>query len=270
MQITLDALEKEFISLMPSQSAKIIMREPLDTIVALLLSLDKSVAANMLQSFPNPLAAKVLEKLPAEFSAQLLSQYTADFAALVLRLVTKSARQNIISEMPRKISKQVTSFLSYTVEQVGAWADPNVPCVSSETTVAAAFDLFKNLEIPYASTEWIYVVDRNELLGRLSYEKLFTLTPTSTVHSACVQIKRPIRANLSLHHAFEGYQPTSKAQLPVVDSDEKFIGALGVDILVTKTKMLGMHNEKIQRADLTLLDLYGRTLLNLFGNLRSD
>ena len=145
--------------------------------------------------------------------------------------------QDVIEELLQSMDAQnrarLQSALSFEEDTVGALMDFDMVSVREDVTLEVTLRYLRRLgELP-DQTDKLFIVDnQDQLKGVLSLKRLLTLSPESLVRDvmvADVVVFHPTDEAREAAQAFERYDLVTA---PVVDSQNRLIGRLAVDVVM--------------------------------------
>jgi len=145
--------------------------------------------------------------------------------------------QDVIEELLQSLDAQnrtrLQSAMSFEEDTVGALMDYDMVSVRDDVTLEVALRYLRRLgELP-DQTDKLFIVDsQDHLKGVLPLKRLLTLDPDSTIRAVMVEdvvVFQPTDEARAAAQAFERYDLVTA---PVVDSDNRLIGRLAVDVVM--------------------------------------
>ena len=215
---------------------ELIEKRPL-TAVKVLSTLSASDSAEFFEALPTRYALSLISKISAWSAAPLISEMTPVSAAAILseldyqatasimRVVSDANRKQLLSALPKKLSSDLASTLTYPVDSVGAKMSTSIVVMMAEQTVGEAFAELR--QIKRAKSGVAYVVDGSRiLLGIVNAEELLRLSNESLLGEVIDRSVTPIsaRARLSTVKSLPAWDDYT--HLPVVNRQRILIGAL--------------------------------------------
>lgn len=218
-------LAEAFVDSMPHAAARAIEAHPPENASAFVDAIPDVLSTKALDSMRPALAAQCIERLERKSAAKYLRPLSAQDIAAIFRHLSDGTREQLLPELPRRLSLRINLILHYPQSAVGSWVDTSAPAVAQD---ARAIDALKALEAPDDTEhQTFYVVDANEhLLGRVTAAKLLTAEADTIVS----QLMRPVEyriagsSSLDAGLAHAGWQQFDT--LPVVDRADRLLGAI--------------------------------------------
>jgi Mg/Co/Ni transporter MgtE len=184
----------------------------------------KSAAGVLMRMAPGP-ALRVVEHLETERATGIFSQLSFETALLFLRRMTPALRAAIIGKMPEELSKSVNLAIGFPPGTAGALMDPRMLVISADLTVKEALDAIRR-DVEHAHYN-VYVVDRNhKLIGVLNLREMMQAGPKEGVEAVMHSSPHRLRADANSHKIIGHPGWRELYSLPVVDEDDRYLGAI--------------------------------------------
>jgi magnesium transporter len=214
----------------------LIEQRPL-TAVRTVSKMDPGDAALFLETLPTRHAVLVLSKMSAWESAMLiakmapvngaaiLSELDYQTTASIVRIITEADRENLLTALPKNLSRDLRATLTYPSDTVGAKMSISIVILSADKT--AGEGLRELRQIKRSKTGIVYVVSESrKLLGIANAEELLRHPNEAVLSEVMDTSVVPIsaRARLSTIKSLPVWD--DYAHLPVVNRQKVLIGAL--------------------------------------------
>lgn len=221
----LDGLSLGLLETHPADAADVLERLATADAVAVLTAVPVRIAANVVAEMLPLHAAQCLLTLPEENRIALLHSQPVQIIAAILRHFHREQRLHILAQLPSATAVTCRLLLRHPENSVGAIVDSNVLAIAPTVTVKDA--LLRVRELPEGNTDYIYVINAHrhivgvvalaELLRSNQQQRLESLS-----HKAVPRLS--VQATLAAAYAHQGWHEYH--MLPVVERDQRFIGAL--------------------------------------------
>lgn len=241
----------------PVQAARVLEGLPADAAAALFAQTPARLGATVLSAMLPPWAARCLASLDDQRALELLAPMTTQHTVAVLRHVPDERRQRLIADLPTAAALASTLLLGYTEDTLGAWADPDVVTLPSDTQAGAALD---RQRLTSAEHALILVTDGAQRLSGVVSLTALLQAPASATLATLMQ--RPV-AILAAHAplvgtpAHPGWQQSSV--LPVVDPGQRVVGVMTRDGLARALRRASPPGATAANAETTLPALFARS-----------
>lgn len=207
------------------------------TAVKVLAALNTSDAAAFFETLPISSALSLMSKISAWSASKLISEMTPvsgaailaelDYqtAASIMRVIPAEDRKHLLSALPKKLSSDLTSTLTYPADTVGAKMSTNIVVMAADQVVGDAFAELR--QIKRTKTGVVFVVEESrKLLGIVNADELLQRSNESPLGEVIDLSVAPVsaRARLSTVNSLPAWD--DYAHLPVVNRQKILIGAL--------------------------------------------
>jgi len=232
LKLTIDTANLK--TLHPSDLADLV--EDLDghSQAILFKSLDAEHAAEVLEEMEPEAQAQILRELPLELAADVLEQMPSDEVADILDEVGEDKAEELLEEMEKTASDEVRELMEYPDDEVGSLMSTEYLCFRNEDTVEQVFEELRRQRPDPETIYSLYVVDSQDRLTALvplpalaissPDQKLSEIEGGKRIHS--VRDTDPIPELVELVSKY------SLLSVPVVDKDDRLVGAVVVDDVV--------------------------------------
>ncbi|MEO5694050.1 MAG: CBS domain-containing protein [Usitatibacter sp.] len=229
------ALSLAFMRDHPSQAAQVLEMLPAADAVAIFERAPARVGAGVLMAMIPQAAARCLGTLEEERAQQLLAHMGTLAAVSLLRHVPEEGRRALIAGLPAAAALASTLIMGYTEDTVGAWADPDVVLMGSESRVGDALERVRRTRSPHPE---VFVSDaQRRLVGVVGVARLVQgadgASLASLMHAPAAML--PAHAPLAAARSFPGWDIASA--LPVVEVDDHLVGVITREALMRARRL---------------------------------
>lgn len=195
---------------------------------------ETSDVAELLESIDDGLAGHTLGVMAPADAARIVDVLDVDDAANILRRAKESQREAILAALPTDRSDLFRELLSWPEDRAAAHMTPEALTVRPDMTVADVIaavraDAFA-LRMDSRSGAYIYVTDaESHLLGVVAFRDLVLTDPDRTVTELMNTDLLTVSPLASAENAAKALASYDLAAVPVVDSENRFLGILTED-----------------------------------------
>jgi len=220
-----EEIARAFLANHPEEAARELERADPTDAARLLAALTPAVAAEVWRAIGPSYATACAASLADEALAPIISWLPPDAGGDVLRRLDDERRRAVLELLDEDTRSQVGGKLAYEEHSAGALADPLVPALPEDVTVADA--LLQLRRSRSHVLHYLYVVRRDRVLvGALTLPDLMVAKPADTLgsvmHRALVQVEANADlAAVAAHPAWNEHDA-----LPVVDGAGRLVGAI--------------------------------------------
>ncbi|MDP6613064.1 MAG: magnesium transporter [Candidatus Hydrothermarchaeota archaeon] len=198
----------------------------------ILSHLSDELLIELVPELPEEVQLEFVEVLSPRLAARLLAAIPPDEMADVLGDLTLKSRRNIVSYFSKEKSTEARRLLRYPEDTAGGLMTTEVVVLSRETTASRAIRHIREKAKEYEAVYYIYIVDRNKLVGVLSLRELVLASPREKLEKIMDPdiIKVPVDMDQEeVAYIIADYDLLA---VPVVDKDNKLLGIVTVDDVI--------------------------------------
>ncbi len=264
-----NTLALAFIQSHPTAAAQLLENQDIDAVTGFLTSIPQRYAALIVCRMLPLYAARIISHIGAERAAGLVSRLDASTLAAILRYAKGRSRHKILQELPVKIRGACKLLLNYSEDAVGAWMDPAVATVPTETSVSDALARIKEQVAGGQAEPFLAVTRDREIAGVLNLPAMLDAHPESHLSLVLLPPLPQIPARMSLQTASLHAGWVENDVVSVVNTNKQLVGVLHHAALRKGLRHLSAESDQRRSEDplTSLLDAYGGSLLALVGAL---
>ncbi len=198
-------------------------------------ALDDERLADVLEEMPEDQQVQLMAGLEDERAADVLEAMAPDDAADLLGEMQPDDAARLLDLMEPDEAAPVRQLLAYSDDTAGGLMTSEPVILGAGTTVAEALARIRHPDLAPSLAAQIYVVrppyetPTGRYLGTAHFQRLLR-EPPSTLISACVDTGiDPIDPACSLHDVTRHLASYNLVAVPVVDSEQRLLGAVTVD-----------------------------------------
>ena len=221
-----------FIESQNQDAARAIEELPADIMGSLLEELPDATALTALTAMLPCRASVGIRALDSSTAISYLSRLPPNSAASILRCIDKERRDELIRQLPKPKSLLIAMTMNYSQQLVGAWMNPDIQPLPVNTTVADARNRIESQSQKYNIA---FTVNSDQTIqGAVSVVDLLQYPDEYTMITTLIQEGvGAISASSRLKRAVHDSRWASSEVLPVVDRQNKLIGAIRFIDLIT-------------------------------------
>lgn len=197
-------------------------------------SLDEDLAADTLEEIDPEYKGSIIKGLSESKAAELLENMPSDEIADLLDELDDEEREKILVNLEREDAEEVKELLKYEDETIGTIMSKDFISFNLNITIGEIIEILKEMEeIEEEDLYAIYITDEDErVLGSINLMQLLLNNPDVKVENIMDENIKVIRHNVEVDEAVEMIAKYDLLSIPVVDEDEKLIGAVNTHDLV--------------------------------------
>jgi magnesium transporter len=236
-----EALSFAFLESHPADAARVLERLAPPNVSALISEAPARLVAPVLRVMLPPFVARCLEPLADEPVSGLLRGMGPQAGVAVMHYLPEARRHTLLAQLPTGMGMAFRLLLGYPEDTVGAWMDPRVVVLAGDTPAESALRRLREAqgEIDVA----VFVVGAGQrLLGMVDLPDLLRAPPDHVL----TRLMRPVRftlpARAAVHGVAEHVGWDDFQLLPVVERDDRFVGALDRGVMARAV----LRNRQVQ------------------------
>jgi len=216
----------------PDDAARVLERAPVSEIVTLLEAQPAQRTATVLRRLTPDRAARLVAAFGDEATRRVLTALDPNRAANLLARLDPEERNACLAALDESLARELRELAEYPPESAGGLMDPRVTTFRPDATVR---DLVRRLRtFRRRRVQDVFVVDpEGRLLGSVTMQEV-VLAPPDTRLEAIMRSPTPqVGATSPREEVVAELQRHRVASLPVVDFDQRVLGVLRQDELLT-------------------------------------
>ncbi len=198
-------------------------------------ALDDQKLASALEELPEDEQVQLIQAMDNERAADILEEMDPDDAADLIGELSPEMAEELLGRMEPDEAKDVRRLLSYAEFTAGGMMTPEPVILAPDATVADALALVRQEQLTPALAAMVYVTrppletPTGRLVGGVHIQRLLREPPSLLVASLIDHDLQPIADQASLHAVSRYFATYNLVNAPVIDKDNRLIGAITVD-----------------------------------------
>jgi magnesium transporter len=225
------ALVNDFFRQYPAEAAVRLEQIPIEDVIQLLDGQTHDLAASVIEHLRPDVAAAALAGVTESAFCGMAPLMQPTMVAPVLARLDSELREARLALLDRALATELTALLSFGADSAGGLMDARVTTVRPVETVKQALVRLREARRKHLSH--VYLVDGDgRLQGAVSLQELALAEPRTTV-GRLMQSTPAVQATASLAEVVEIIERQRMASLPVVDIENRLVGVIRQDALIT-------------------------------------
>ncbi len=213
----------------PAQAARVLEALPADEAAALFARVPARLGAAVLAAMLPQSAARCVAALDDERALELLSPLGAQAIVAVLRYLGEARRRELVKGLPTTAALASSLLLGYAEDTLGAWADPDVVMLPTDTRAGDALQRLRQSPLAH---ETVFVADaQRRFAGSVSLGQLLAAPEAATLATLAQRPPAVLAAHAPLAGSVEHPGWERASLLPVVEPGDRLIGVMTRDAL---------------------------------------
>jgi Mg/Co/Ni transporter MgtE len=191
--------------------------------------------ADVLEEMDENDRVSLLAELEGERAADVLGEMDPDDAADLLREIGEERANALLDLMEPEDAEDVLRLMTYEDYSAGGMMTTEPIVLTANATVADALASVRQKEISPALASQIYICRQptetptGRFIGVVHYQRLLREPPATLLGSIVDHDSKGINPDATLHEVSSHLASYNMLSLPVVDSNERLLGAVTVD-----------------------------------------
>lgn len=170
---------------------------------------------------------KYMSEINMQKRIAVLSQFEIPEMAEYIRSMDKADRTTVMELLGDEVKKQILLMNSFSEEEIGSKMTTNYISIPSGITIRQAMDSLIEQAADNDNISTVYVLDEKDmLLGAIDLKDLITARPGTGLDAVTMTSYPYVYANEQIDDCLGRIKDYSEDSIPVLDSDNKLIGAL--------------------------------------------
>jgi magnesium transporter len=201
---------------------------------AVFRTLDEDVAAETLEEVEPRVQRSIVESLDSERAADIVEEMDPDAAADLLADLSEDRTEQILVEMKPEASQEVVELLEHREETAAGRMTTEFLAVPLSATVENAISVMREFEGGVESVSTIYLVDSyGRLVGAVPLAKIVLADQSTLLMSLTQEPLIFTHTATNENQVAELFDKYNLITLPVVDKDNKLVGVVTSDDVIT-------------------------------------
>lgn len=200
-------------------------------------SLDEETAAHVIAELDNRLQPQVVENLAPEKAADIIEEMSPDAAADILANLEPEKSQEVIEEMDRREANEVEALLKYDENTAGGMMNTEMVVVGDDATRGEVVDYIRFNEIKLDQLDNVILINKDAALsGTVPLARLLLADSEQRMDELKFDPLLSVRPDADEKDVYELFDKYNLRSLAVVDAENRPIGSITVDDIVTRLR----------------------------------
>lgn len=202
---------------------------------SIIASLDEETAAAVLGELDARLTTQIVEDLDPGKAADILEEMAPDAAADVLGDLSKETSEELLDEMPGQEADEVRELLEFDPGTAGGMMNPDFVFVSESSTREEVLEWMRGQELNFDQLDTVVLLDgKAQYSGAVPVARLLLATPEQPLAELKLEPLLSLPADADDTEVFELFDKYNLRMLTIIDKDNRPIGAITVDDVVSR------------------------------------
>jgi sporulation protein YlmC with PRC-barrel domain len=201
----------------------------------IIASLDEETAAAVLAELDERLTTQIVEKLDPEKAADILEEMAPDAAADLLAELPKETSEELLEEMPGQEAEEVRELLAFDPATAGGMMNPDFVFVGEKSTREEVLVWMKDQDLNLDQLDTVVLLDgMAQFTGTVPIARLLLAAPEQKMVELKTEPLLSVEANAKEDEVFEIFDKYNLRMLTVVDEEQRPLGTITVDDVVSR------------------------------------
>jgi magnesium transporter len=201
----------------------------------IIASLDEETAAAVLAELDERLTTQIVEKLDPEKAADIIEEMAPDAAADLLADLPKETSEELLEEMPNQEANDVRELLAFDPSTAGGMMNTEFAFVSESISRDEVLQWLRKQEFNLEQLDTIVILDKlGHFAGTAPIARIFLAAPEQHMSELKTEPLISISADANEKDVFEQFDKYNLRMLTVLDHDQRPIGVITVDDVVSR------------------------------------
>jgi Mg/Co/Ni transporter MgtE len=201
----------------------------------IIASLDEETAAAVLAELDERLTTQIVEKLDPEKAADILEEMAPDAAADLLADLPKETSEELLHEMPGQEADEVRELLEFDPATAGGMMNTEFAFVGEASTRDEVLEWMRGQELNLDQLDTIVLLDSQaQFSGTVPVARLLLATSDQRMTDLKMEPLLSVPTSADDKEVFELFDKYNLRMLTVIDEENRPIGAITVDDVVSK------------------------------------
>ena len=198
-------------------------------------ALDDERLADVLEEMDEDDRVALLEALEGERAADVLGEMDPDDAADLLQEMGQERAEALLELMEPEDAEDVLRLMNYEDYSAGGMMTTEPIVMSADYSVADALAAVRQKEISPALASQIFICRQpletptGRFIGTVHYQRLLREPPSTLLGSIVDTDSKGVKPDATLHEVSSHLASYNMLSLPVIDANERLLGAITVD-----------------------------------------
>ena len=202
---------------------------------AVIETLDDETAAEALEEVKDSVQVRILENLDRARIADILEEMHPDEAVDALAELSAETAADVLNDMDRQDAGELVKLMQFEQDTAGGMMTPEVFCLKDTATIKEAVAVLREGREEMEAIDPLHLKTEDGVLtGAVSLERLLLSEPSLTLDALRDEQLVSVEADATEAEVIELFDKYNLRSLPVVDADQKLMGVVTVDDIVSR------------------------------------
>ncbi|HEY1170063.1 MAG TPA: magnesium transporter [Verrucomicrobiae bacterium] len=225
-------LVQKFVQLFPEEAAKEVERLNVDEALDIVVQLEASSAAGLLDALLPEFSSRVLDALPLDTVTKLVLRMDPVRAAMAMLRLSAEKQQQILQSLPPMVTEEMRELMVYPADSAGGLMDPRVMSFRKTTLAGEALDAIRASR--QAKIYDVYLVDDQGILnGCTALQDIALADQKTPLGELARKVPGSVPAVEPAAEVVRLFEEKKLSSVPIVDFEGKLLGVVRYDVLLS-------------------------------------
>lgn len=202
----------------PADLADVIVDLGSDEKIAVIKSLDYTMAAHTFQALPLKVRTQIIELLDHEYLVNIVNEMAMDELVDLMLELPRKKRSAVLSRLPQEKVTQITDLLEHSKHIAGSIMNTEFISAKHTATAGMILDKIKKESRKKESIYYVYILDDSDVLvGVVTLRQLLTAAPEKVVSEFMRKRIAKVEVDTNVKDVAEIFYKYDFTIVPVVD-----------------------------------------------------
>ena len=197
---------------------------------------DRELEADVFEELDEHHQLEFIRERPDEQVAAVIVRMDSDDAADLIVEIDQERRARILAMLPASHRRRIETLLGYNPSTAGGMMNPDFVALRNQDTVARALELLRDSEFAPNVLGTVYLLDPSGALsGSVGLLALLRADPSTPLERLVEHEPVAVSTGADLPEVARTMADYNLMMLPVLDEDERVVGAITVDDVLEQT-----------------------------------
>jgi len=200
-------------------------------------SLDEETAAETISELDKRLQTQVVEKLNPEKAADIIEEMSPDAAADLIASLEPDTSKELLEEMEHREATEVKALMHFGENTAGGMMNTEVVVVGEDATRGEVLDYIRFHQLSFDQLDNVVLINRDATLaGTVPIARLILADGEVRMSDLEFHPLLSVKTDIQDKEVFELFDKYNLRSLTVVDEENRPIGAITVDDIVSRMR----------------------------------
>lgn len=231
MQVSGQMVQR-FVQMYPEEAAHEVERLNVDEAIDIVVQLEVTAAAALLDGLLPEFASHVIDALPLDTVTKLVMRMDPVRAAMAMLRLSQEKQQQILQSLPAMVTEEMRELMVYPADSAGGLMDPRVMSFRKTTTTGETLETIRASRLTKVYDVYL-VDDQGMLIGCASLQDIAMADPKTPLGELSRKVPGSVPAVEPAAEVVRLFEEKKLSSVPIVDFEGKLLGVVRYDVLLS-------------------------------------